>query len=326
MLRLFSLILLVLICLGGQLFSPLKLTKNTSFVVSPGSSLQQISNELVALEVLEYAYFFKGIIWLTGQQGKLKAGTYSLAPPLSLYQLGKKLLEGKVVQQPLTIYPGDTKALHPTAKATEFLGRPVSSIEGLLLADTYYYTNSKELAASYSKSIKAMEQLVTTLWEQRQAGLPYENPYEALIMASIIEKEAFTAADKPMIARVFINRLQGKMRLQSDVTVAYGIWPRSLTRAAFKQHTPYNTYMVAGLPPTPICMPSIDSLQAALQPAATTALFFVLGPWQSSVFSQTFAEHQQAVVRYQKMRSYRQKLQQSLRTLARVNTINYKGG
>ena len=147
-----------------------------------------------------------------------------------------------------------------------------------------------------------MEQRLASEWDQREEGLPYKTPYEALIMASIVEKETGVPEERPQIAGVFINRLRAGMRLQTDPTVIYGIgesFDGNLRRRDLRQDTPYNTYTRKGLPPTPIAMPGGDAIHAALHPAKTEHLYFVSRGDGSHHFSTTLKEHQEAVVRYQ---------------------------
>jgi UPF0755 protein len=182
------------------------------------------------------------------------------------------------------------------------LGHPGEAPEGRFFPDTYYYsagqTDRMILANAYDKMQKMLEQQ----WAARDADLPFKSPYEALILASIVEKETGRADERELIAGVFVNRLRHGMRLQSDPTVIYGMGDKydgNIRLKDLMRDTPYNTYTRRGLPPTPVAMPGRDSLHAVLHPAVTDALYFVSRGDGSHVFSATLEEHNQAVIKYQ---------------------------
>ena len=183
------------------------------------------------------------------------------------------------------------------------LGLPEgSSVEGWLLPETYHYHKGLSDIDVIGIAYANMQSTLSRLWPSRDQGLPYETPYEALIMASLIEKETGTASERPEIAGVFVRRLQKNMRLQTDPAVIYGLGDRyqgNLTRAHLREPGPYNTYLNKGLPPTPIAMPGEAAIFAALHPAAGNALYFVAKGDGSHAFSATLTEHEAAVQRYQ---------------------------
>lgn len=177
-----------------------------------------------------------------------------------------------------------------------------SSAEGLFLADTYFFTANTAASSILKRAHKAMLDYVETQWQQRQADLPLNSPYDALILASIIEKETAVSEERTKIAGVFVNRLRKNMRLQTDPTVIYGIgdtYDGNITRKHLRTPTPYNTYTIKGLPPTPIAMAGKEAIWAALNPMETDALYFVARGDGSHEFSSSLAAHNAAVRKYQ---------------------------
>lgn len=264
--------------------------------------------------------YYSSRIWLNPQH--LKAGVYQLEPGLTLREFWRRLEQGHQYQFQLTLIEGQTwrqwqqqllQAPYLTVRSQQLTdqellkaiaGPAVSylSLEGLLMPDTFSYQ-------AYSDDLtllkQAHQQLLTELewqWQQRADDLPYKNPYELLIMASIIEKETGIDGERALVSSVFVNRLNANMRLQSDPTTIYGItdFDGNLTRAHLREETAYNTYRIAALPPTPIAMVSRASLQAAAQPASSDYFYFVADGSGGHVFSQTYEQHQQAVNRYQR--------------------------
>jgi UPF0755 protein len=178
-----------------------------------------------------------------------------------------------------------------------------SSDEGIFYPDTYVFDPDEIDVNIYQRASQAMQKQLELAWQQRSSGLPLNNPYDLLILSSIIEKETGKSGDRGLIAAVFVNRLNRGMMLQTDPTVIYGIGPRfdgNLRKTDLRKDSPYNTYMHKGLPPTPIAMPSKESLLAATHPAQSKALYFVAKGDGSSHFSETLNEHESAVDRYQR--------------------------
>lgn len=182
------------------------------------------------------------------------------------------------------------------------IGATEAVAEGLFFPDTYLFAKNSSDTEILARAYRAMKRHIEREWQQRASNLPYRSPYEALVMASIVEKETGRAADRPMIASVFVNRLRVNMLLQTDPTVIYGLGDRfdgNLRKRDLLADTPYNTYTRPGLPPGPIASPGLASLRAALNPASSDALYFVARGDGTSQFSRTLEEHNQAVVRYQ---------------------------
>ena len=183
------------------------------------------------------------------------------------------------------------------------LGIPQASAEGLFFPDTYYFANGISDVSIMQRAYRAMQVQLDSVWNSRASGLPLENPYQALILASIIEKETGQPDERALIAAVFVNRLRLGMRLQTDPTVIYGLgaeFDGDLRKRDLLADGPYNTYTREGLPPTPIAIPGADALAAALNPAPSKALYFVARGDGTSYFSATLAEHERAVTKYQR--------------------------
>lgn len=250
----------------------------------------------------------------------IKAGSYSINDGATPRQLLDKLLRGKVTQGELTLVEGWTFRQwrarldrHPDlrhdaaglteAQLLERLEIGASSLEGQLFPDTYLFDKQSSDLDLLARAHRAMQRKLDAEWAQRPPGLPYKSAQEALIMASIVEKETGREADRQLVAAVFVNRLRKGMLLQTDPTVIYGLGERfdgNLRKRDLQSDSPYNTYMRAGLPPSPIAMPGLASLKAALNPAAADVLYFVARGDGSSEFSRTLDEHNRAVNKYQR--------------------------
>ena len=250
---------------------------------------------------------------------KLQVGEYAMGHGLTPAGLLNKLASGKVIQHRFTIVEGwnfrelrAALAADPTVVQTlegisdeevmQKLGAEGVHPEGRFLPETYHYTKGVDDLRLLKRSFLAMQELLNEEWPKRDPELPLDSPEEALILASIIEKETGQASERPEIAGVFVRRLKLGMLLQTDPTVIYGIgdaYNGNITRTHLRTDTPYNTYTRAGLPPTPIAMPGRAAVEAALHPADSKALYFVSRGDGSHVFSATLAEHNRAVRRYQ---------------------------
>jgi UPF0755 protein len=257
---------------------------------------------------------------LTGADRGLRAGRYEITAGTSLRGLLDKLRRGDVLPEKLVIVEGmsfrDLRAalaaqplLKQEAAAlsdTQLLaaiGAPESHPEGLFAPDTYFFEEEMSDLALYRAAYRAQAQRLAAAWAARAANLPLASPYEALILASIVEKETGRPEERARIAGVFINRLRRGMALQTDPTVIYGLGARfdgNLRRRDLETDGPYNTYLRPGLPPTPIAVPGKEALQAAVQPESTRALYFVARGDGSSQFSETLVEHNRAVQKYQR--------------------------
>lgn len=300
--------------------SPLKLQPNSQeIVIQAKSSLRSISNQLVAQGVLKEPWRFILLAKLLQKEQFLQAGSYTLNKNISPYQLLLSLNHGKTTQGSVTFIEGrtfsqmrqklaindavkQTIANLPEAEILKLVGSTYSVAEGLFFPDTFYFDRNTTDIELLKISYNAMQSKLEKAWQGRDKDLPYINSYQALIMASIIEKETGKASERPMIAGVFINRLKMGMRLQTDPTVIYGMGLRfdgNIRKKDLSIDTPYNTYTRSGLPPTPIAMPGLASIEAALHPAKTKALYFVGKGDGSHAFSDNLVEHNRAVVRYQ---------------------------
>ncbi len=289
------------------------------FSVRQGTSLKSLARQLADANLLPEAQSF----WLLGRAMKqatgIHAGTYRLTEPTTPLALLQKLNSGDVVTITVTFVEGitfaeireqleNTKELKVTLKGlsnTDVLtriGATEINPEGLFFPDTYRFSFGSSDLDLLKKSYRMMQQKLADAWTQRDAGLPYKNPYEVLIMASIIEKETGKAEERPLIGAVFTNRLRLPMRLQTDPTVIYGMGPRfdgNIRRRDLTTDTPYNTYTRDGLPPTPIAIPGWGALFAAVKPAQSDKLYFVAKGDGSHYFSRTLDEHNRAVAKYQ---------------------------
>lgn len=294
--------------------------EQVEFTIDPGSSLRAATREMVAAGVELDPWALLLLARLLGVEASIKAGSYEVARGVTPMQLLRKLTRGDFTQAELAFIEGWTfrqmrerldahpELRHETAGLPEveimrLLGEPGTSAEGEFFPDTYFFAKRSSDIALLARAHRAMHRHLDREWQSRAVGLPYADPYQALIMASIVEKETGREQDRSLVAAVFVNRLRQGMLLQTDPTVIYGLagaFDGSLHKRDLLRDTPYNTYTRRGLPPTPIAMPGLASLQAAMHPAPSAALYFVARGDGSSHFSQTLAEHNQAVARYQR--------------------------
>jgi UPF0755 protein len=294
--------------------------KAVEFSIAPGSGVGAAAQQMAKAGVPVNPQLFNILARVTGEAGRIKAGSYELKPNTSPRRLLTQLVRGEFAQEAITIVEGWTfrqmraaiaahqRLRHDTVKLSdEELMQKVSSEykapEGLFFPDTYLFAKGSSELEIYKMAHQAMMKHLQTAWEGRDPSLPYKTPYEALTMASIIEKETGQKSERNMIAGVFVNRLRTGMMLQTDPTVIYGMGERyvgDIRKKDLQTDTPYNTYMRAGLPPTPIALPGIQSLQAALAPAKTQALYFVARGDGTSQFSDNLNDHNRAVNQYQR--------------------------
>jgi UPF0755 protein len=286
----------------------------------PGTHLKSLSVMLEREGVVGNARVFWLLGRVLGKGGSLKAGVYTLDKPLTPLALYAKIERGEVSQALVQFIEGwnwrevravlaaqpllkNDSADMSDAELMQAIGAEESHPEGLLFPETYFYTPHTSDLNVLRRAYRLQHDKLLAAWEARAPGLPYRTPYEALIMASIVEKETGAAFERPQIAGVFLNRLRLGMRLQTDPTVIYGLGERfdgNLHKADLQRDTPYNTYTRAGLPPTPIAMPSEAAIQAALNPAKTDALYFVARGDGTHIFSSNLDAHNRAVNRYQR--------------------------
>ncbi len=332
--KLIGFILLLVSFVGGwfmlefQTFNraPLSNTvvETVNYTVKPGSSLMTVANELQQQGLMEHPRYWVWLARWEGNADKIKAGEYAISPQMTPAQLLSLLVSGKVIDYTLTIPEGWTfrqmmKALHQHEKIKKRLvdsnGKllsnglimsrlqlPEEHPEGLFYPDTYHFSNQTTDVEFLLRAYRKMKQRLEYEWENRAPALPYKNSYEALIMASIIEKETAVPEEREQIAGVFVRRLNKKMRLQTDPTVIYGLgesFDGNIRKRDLRAKNPYNTYKIKGLPPTPIALPGGDSIYAALHPAAGKTLYFVSRGDGTHQFSETNEAHNAAVRKYQ---------------------------
>ena len=290
------------------------------FSIAPGSGVNAAAQQMVKAGVPVNPMLFQVLARVTGQSARIKAGSYELKPDTSPRRLLTQLVRGEFAQEAVTIIEGWTfrqmrdavnasKALrHETGKLSDAelmakLSKEFKQPEGLFFPDTYLFAKGASDLQIYKQAHQMMLNRLNAAWEKRDPNLPYKTPYEALIMASIVEKETGQKSERAMIAGVFVNRLRTGMMLQTDPSVIYGMGARYEGKIAKKDlttDTPYNTYTRYGLPPTPIALPGVQSLSAALSPAKTDALYFVSRNDGTSHFSENLNEHNRAVNQFQR--------------------------
>ena len=287
--------------------------------VVKGSSMRAFADQLVAGGLLDEPWSFRFWARYRGLSGALKAGEYQLEPEATMRELLQLVTSGKVIDYPVTIIEGWNfrqlrEALSQQEKLRQetiglddqalmkMIGEPGVHPEGRFYPDTYHYIASMSDVDILRHAYVKMRDLLAHEWENRENDLPLESSDEALVLASIIEKETGAEVERPLIAGVFINRLRKGMRLQTDPTVIYGMgedYKGNIRKKDLLADTPYNTYTRAGLPPTPIAMPGGEAIRAALHPATTKALYFVAKGDGTHHFSTTLSEHNEAVIKYQ---------------------------
>jgi len=308
--------------LGYQQFldTPIQLKEGEMVLfIEPGQSLRVVARNLVKDEVISDERYFRLLARLSGKSSKIQAGEYLLSVPLKPKELLNKLVEGRVKQYGLTLIEGwkfsemlafvkDSPHLKQTLKGDNpeaimrEIGYPDIHPEGRFLPDTYHFPKGMSDRDFLRRAYQTMEQFLQQAWTERDEGIPLKSPLEALILASIVEKETGKASERAEIAGVFIRRLNRKMRLQTDPTVIYGLgdsFDGNIKRKHLTEDNPYNTYTRRGLPPTPIAMPGREAILAALHPAAGNAIYFVAKGDGSHQFSATLEEHNRAVIKYQ---------------------------
>jgi UPF0755 protein len=319
-----ALLLLVAVAAGiawWTVLRPLALPQSPyEFDVKPGMTLSAVARELQGADVLPQAWPMIALARLSGVDRTIKAGSYEIETGITLRQLLGRLTQGDAMQTSFAIIEGTTfadvkRALRdggqvkntvldlPDGELMSRLGAPGKGVEGHFFPDTYFFSAGSSDLNLLRRAHNAMNARLAAAWEKRADGLPLATPDEALILASIVEKETGRAIDRPLIASVFINRLKRGMRLQTDPTVIYGLGDKfdgNLRRRDLETDTPWNTYTRDGLPPTPIALPSQASLDAVLHPPATEFIYFVARGDGSSQFSTNLTDHNRAVAKFQK--------------------------
>jgi UPF0755 protein len=293
------------------------------FSLQQGSGLRSAANQMERAGVLRHPQLFVVMARLLGEAGNIKPGIYEIDEATTPYGLLRKITEGDVTQHAVTFVEGWTfrqmrKALddHPNvrhdtrgldeAEILSRLGAKYPAAEGLFFPDTYHFDSGSSDLLVLRRAYRLMQGHLEEQWKGRASNVPFATPYEALILASIVEKETGRPADRPLVAAVFVNRLRKGMLLQADPTVIYGMGlayeGSNIRKRDLTTDTPYNTYTRTGLPPTPIAMPGLPALAATLNPPASDVLFFVAKGDGTSHFSRTLGEHESAVTKYQRSR------------------------
>jgi UPF0755 protein len=300
----------------GGFTRPGPLQHDTILIVPPSTGINIIAKELASRGIISKAFIFRVGVKFFSEQEVMKAGQYLFTAHLSSRDVVKLLQTGKTVVHRITFAEGLTSTeiaaqLALTEGLTGDLSLPIA--EGSLLPETYHFSYADPRSGLIKRMRKGLSKLMMGLWPYRDANLPFKSQREALILASIVEKETGKPSERAHIAGVFINRLRKKMRLQSDPTVVYGITKgqgplgRSLRRSELRQKTAYNTYTNYGLPPTPIANAGRKSIEAVLHPMKTNDFYFVADGTGGHLFSRTLKQHNLNVSKWRKIEKLRQK-------------------
>jgi len=311
-----SLLSLLAVAAGGAVLwgnaafkRPGPLKTETTVIIERGAGVSAIARDLNRTGVLSHPLVFKIAARLGADDKRLKAGEYAFPSGISVQGVLRLLQSGKIVVRRVTFAEGLSTAeilsQLTLTKGLKGIVRP-SPGEGTLLPETYHFAYGDQRGDIVRRMAKAMDILLANLWQNRDETLPLASPEQALILASIVEKETAVPGERPRIAAVFLNRLKKGMRLQSDPTVVYGLtggraFDRTLNRADLKTPSPYNTYLIAGLPPGPISNPGAASLEAVFRPAASRDLYFVADGTGGHVFAATLKEHNKNVAKWRKL-------------------------
>ena len=289
-----------------------ELGDTTTVVLRSGAGVSEIGQALHEAGVIRSPDMFRAAASLTGADRRLRAGEYEIESRLSLAGVIDKLVSGQVVRHFVTLPEGRSSAqAWDILNANEILtGEIPVPPEGSLLPETYEVTRGETRAAVVERMQRAHDELLAELWAGRAPNLPISTPEEAVILASIVEKETGLAEERPQVAAVFISRLRRGMRLESDPTIVYGVnggrpLGRGIRRSELDRVTPYNTYRIDGLPPTPIANPGREALAAVLNPPETEYLFFVADGTGGHAFARTYEEHLANVARWRAIEARR---------------------
>ena len=318
--KLFKYSSIILIGLLGLLYvnfdSKFNLKKDLVVDVKQGMSMQDISFLLQSNDLLYSTFFLNQYSRILGKSTQIKTGEYLVTKNDSIFSLLDKFSKGEIYYRSVRFKEGSTFSqlllilkqldgiidnlkVNPDSLIVKETGSKYSSMEGIFSPDTYYYKKGDTASSLLVRAYKQQKKELNTLWKNRMPGLPYKSEEDALTMASIIEKEG---VEKKRIAGVFINRLNAKMRLQSDPTVIFALgknFDGNIRKKDLRLKHPYNTYMIKGLPPGPISLVSLESIKAALQPEITNDYYFVSRGDGTHQFSATLEQHNKAVKEYQ---------------------------
>jgi UPF0755 protein len=302
---------------------PLAIKQAEFLTIKPGTSFNAFSKQLVDRGWLQERFWLRSYAKFNPQDSKIKSGTYQVQANISTIKLLDLVVSGKEYQFSITLIEGSTfkqvlaqlaqhqHITHQLANLTlvaiaKKLSIEQDNPEGWLFPDTYAFTQGTTDLSIIKRAYEKMQSELAVQWHNRAENLPYKTPYQALVMASIIEKESGRHTEHPRISSVFVNRLNKKMRLQTDPTVIYGLGERyqgDITYAHLREKTAYNTYKIKGLPPTPIALPGAQALQAALNPELSDYLYFVSNGAGEHIFSKNLADHNRAVSKYQRKKN-----------------------
>lgn len=282
----------------------------TLFIVESGDGASKIAKNLSHEHLVRWQFGFRIVAALSGAGNDFQAGDFEIpskASPLKILDI----LKGQSLARKVTIPEGWTNgmAFDRIGKNPILVGDlPAMPKEGALAPDTYQVQRGDTRESVVARMIAAQEKIIDELWLKRAANLPFTSKEEALVLASIVEKETGKAEERPRVAAVFINRLRAGMKLQSDPTIIYGITKglpigRKILKSEITQNTPWNTYVISGLPPTPICNPGRDAIAAVLNPPNNKDLFFVADGTGGHVFAETYAEHERNVSHWREIRA-----------------------
>ena len=317
----FSVITLTLLFLDYKTFlkTPINIDKEVIFSIEPGMSFSALNNKLVSDELINENRYLEVLARLTKRANKIKSGEYNLTSGMLPDDLLNLFVSGKTVQYSMTLVEGwqihemleaiklndileKKLTTYDPDKLLKELAYPEAVAEGLFFPDTYNFPRGTSDIEFLQRSYQRLKQVLDQEWQKREENLPYKSPYEALIMASIVEKETGLASERAKIAGVFVRRLNKNMRLQTDPTVIYAMGRQfngNIRKKDLRIDSPYNTYRYKGLPPSPISIVGREAIHAALHPEDGKELYFVAKGDGSHYFSETLAEHNRAVVKYQ---------------------------
>jgi UPF0755 protein len=309
----FTLLVVIAVAAGACLYigkqkfdEPGPLPEDKVVNIPAGLGTKDISDLLVREGVIDKPYIFIGSVIVMKARSALKHGEYQFTKHASLANVVDTIIDGKVVQHSFTVPEGLTsEQIVARLLETKDLSGPIKEIprEGTLLPETYKYTRGMTRAQILQRMVQEHKRVLAEVWAHHSPDLPIKTPEELVTLASIVEKETGKPDERTRVAAVFVNRLKSKMRLQSDPTIIYGLnggkgsLGRPIMKSEIEQPTPYNTYVIPGLPPGPIANPGRASLEAAANPARTKELFFVADGTGGHVFSDTYAEHQKNVAK-----------------------------
>lgn len=290
--------------------SPGPLTEDKVVLIEREDAAASIADQLERAGVIDSATWFNVLTLLDGNRGALKRGEYAFKAGMSMNDVENELIAHRVVRYKLTVPEGLTsEQVVDRLREDTVLTGDVREVprEGSLMPDTYYFERGDTRQSILSRMAKIQAKTIEDIWKQRSPDLPIRTPWEMVTLASIVEKETGKPEERPHVAGVFVNRLDKHMRLDSDPTIVYGLAQgkgtlgRSITKADLNQSTPYNTYIIEGLPPGPICNPGKAALEAVAKPARSKDLYFVADGTGGHAFAETFDQHQRNVARWRQI-------------------------